>query len=88
MRLHLYRMRLEGWVAVGNLLLVGLALGTLLLAFPDSVVNVDTASERMLALASALNATIAVLTFPVGWLSELFRLGSPARPSRPSSSSR
>lgn len=75
MRVRLYKMRLEGWVAVGNLLLVGLALGTFLVAFPDLTVNVDTASPRMLALDSAINVALAILTFPVGWLSDLFRLG-------------
>ena len=69
MRLRLYKMEIEGKVAVANLGLVGLVLVVFLIA--DGVVNTDTTSEGMLTFKFVLHAIIMVLTFPVGWLSNM-----------------
>ena len=71
MRWRLFRMGIEGKVAFANLGLVGLALAAFLIAFPDGVVHHDSTSEGMLAFASILQVMLAVLSFPVGWLSFL-----------------
>lgn len=77
MRLNLYRMKLEGWIAVANLCLIGVALLAFRMTFPRSSVNTATASQHELMLASGVEITVVVLSFPVGWLSCLGSAVSP-----------
>jgi hypothetical protein len=71
MQIRLFKMGIEGKVAVANLVLLGLALAVLRVAFPEEVAR-ETTSTGEVALAYGLGITIAVLSFPVGWLSLLF----------------
>lgn len=71
MRFRLFRMGIEGKVAVVNLGLFGLVLTAYLIAFPGGQIDVDSTPKNMLRLASILWVAIIVLSFPVGWLSIL-----------------
>lgn len=75
MRVNLSKPRLHGVVAIINLALIGMILLTFLVAFPGGVVDQDTTSRNGLLLASTLEILLAVLSFPLGWLSLLFRAG-------------
>jgi hypothetical protein len=68
MRFSLFKLRLEGIVAVINLGLVGVVLLTFLIAFPEGVVDQNTTSRNGLLLDSTLDVLLAILTFPVEWL--------------------
>jgi len=72
MRFRLFRMSLQGWVATANLVLIGTALLVRRLSFPDGVVNVDRATSGELALAEVVDVAVAVLSFPVAWVGQLF----------------
>ena len=68
MGFRLFRMGIEGKVAVINLGLFGLVLTAHLIAFPGAVINGDSTPKDMLLLACIL------LSVPVGWLSIQFSL--------------
>ena len=65
MRLRLYKMGLEGKVAVGNLLLLGLVLAAQIIAFPSGVIDVDRTSPSILRLVSLIELAEGILTFPL-----------------------
>ena len=73
MQFRWFKMGIKGKVAVANLSLVGLVLVTLLIAFPPYGSTKGVRGE-MRPLASVLNGTLMVLTFPVGWCMCLFIL--------------
>ena len=72
MRFRLFRMSLQGWVATADLVLVGSALLVRRLSFRDGVLNLDRVTPGELALVRVVDLAIAVLTFPVAWVGELF----------------
>ena len=66
MRLRLFRMGIEGKVAVANLSLVGLNMIVRLIAFPGGMVH--GAPITMYPIALVLELMFAGLTFPIGFL--------------------
>ena len=71
MRLRLFKMGTEGKVAVANLALMSAALLVFLITFPNAEVKYDSASEGELLVARAVGIIVAVLAFPVGWVSAI-----------------
>ena len=76
MRWHLYKMSLEGAIAVANLVLIGIILAVFMAAFPEGVVYHDRATKAELMLAYILEVALIVLAFPVGWASALLDGGT------------
>ncbi len=68
MVLRLYKMSLQGAVAVCNLTLLGIALLVWIGTFPELVVNLARATETQLVVDRVLWTAVAVLTTPLGWL--------------------
>jgi hypothetical protein len=65
MKLRLFRMGLEGKVAVANLSLLGCAL--IVMFGPQAWMN-----EGSLAVAGVAYVVAAVLTFPAGWMAAVY----------------
>lgn len=71
MQLRLFKMSLEGKVAVANLALVGLALLAYRITCPRNDVELFCSSKEMLAFVHAMEVMIVIFSFPVGWSSLL-----------------
>ncbi len=71
MKLRLYKMGIEGAVAVVNLSLIGVALVAFRVAFPKGFIDHNAASATRLLVADLVWFAVHVLSFPVGWLGYL-----------------
>jgi len=69
MKWRLYRMEMEGKIAVCNLGLLLIVLLVFLATFPEAYVNHNTATETEFLIADSVFVAAAILIFPVGWLS-------------------
>jgi len=77
MRLRLFKLGLEGKVAVTNLLLIGCALAVVRIGIALGFPELDAhAQHELWATAGAIAwIMVVVLSFPVGWLSAVLGSG-------------
>ena len=75
MRFRLFRMGIEGAIAVGNLSLLGIAMLVYLATSPPAGADYDSAGSGEFLVAYVMTRAVLVLTFPVGWLGWLVSYG-------------
>lgn len=78
-RFRLYRMSLEGKIAVANLILIGLLIVIYVMVFPNADIDWYNTTPLQSFLKKTLEVVISALAFPVGWFS--YVIDPPSGPS-------
>lgn len=66
MQFHLYKMTLQGRIAVAILALIGLSMATYLVLFPKGYVTGNDWRHQVMAVLGVMSAILSC--FPIGWL--------------------